>query len=190
MFYIGAPKELAIFQAFPIYVWALRELYILVAGGNTLQVKPNSPKNEKTGKEVVPASSEAWSSSNDGYTGTLRAHLLIAHLSTYIHIQYILVPILRHAQPLSYIHELFVPSLSPPSSLITTAMSASHHFLKWDLIMIIGSAFLAGIWDFDLGTKLKAIAWFVVATPILSPGTALAGVWAYREKVLKDMRGV
>lgn len=190
MFYIGGPRELAIFQALPIYVWALRELYILVRGGNTLQVPTKPPTNEKTGKEVVPTSSGTASTppSNDGFTETLRAHLLIAHLSTYIHVQFILIPVLLHANPLSYIQELFVPSFSPPPPLITTAMSATHHFLKWDLIMIIGSAFLAGIWDFDLGTKLKAVAWFVVATPLLSPGTALAGVWAYREKVLRDMR--
>lgn len=181
MFYIGGPRELAVFQAFPFYVFALRELYILARGEKTLQLSPKT--TEKSGK------GSAVTASNEGYTETLRAHLLIAHLSTYVHIQFILIPVVLHSNPLSYIHELFVPSVSPPSPLVTTAVSAAHHFLKWDLIIIMGSAFLAGIWDFDRKTKVKAVAWFVVATPILSPGTALAGVWAYREKVLKDMRG-
>lgn len=169
MFVLAGPREFALFQFMPVFVGALRYVYISIAG-------------RSSGKLLTKAQS------TEGYHATLRNMILLSIVSSSIHIQYILLPMLSHPTPMALFEALFVPSVSIPSPALTTAATAVHHFLQWDYIMILGSTFLAGIWDFDIIKKVQLTIWFAVAAVCLGPGAALAGVWAYREKVMREYR--
>ncbi|KAG8993381.1 hypothetical protein FRB93_001994 [Tulasnella sp. JGI-2019a] len=170
MYAISSPRALAVFQFFPLYVSALRYIYTSVLGRSHRQ-------QPLTKTETIK-----------GYTVTLRTLAVVGIVSAYFHIQYILLPIISHSTPLTHFKHLYVPSITSPSPATTTAITAVHHILQWDNILILGSMFLAGIWDFDLATKFKVILWSFGVGVALGPGAALAGVWAYRQSVIRDMQ--
>ncbi|KAG8851391.1 hypothetical protein FRB96_009228 [Tulasnella sp. 330] len=169
MYALATPREFALFQFMPIYVGVLRYIYISITGSSN--GKPLT-KNQTT----------------EGYHATLRNFILLSIVSSFIHIRYVLLPIISHPTPMAYFEAFYVPSISIPSPAVTTAATAVHHFLQWDYILILGPTFLAGIWDFDIIKKVQLTAWFIQASVVLGPGAALAGVWAYREKVMQEYR--
>ncbi|KAG8985266.1 hypothetical protein FRB94_005229 [Tulasnella sp. JGI-2019a] len=170
MYTLRRPRELALFQFMPVFVAALRFVYIGVAGRSTNRLAPTKAR-------VIA-----------GYSTTLRIFAILALITSYFHIQYVLLPVLSHPQPLAYLQELYIPSVSIPSPALTTARTAAHHFLQWDQILILGPTILAGLWDFSLMKKVYLVLLAVPACVVLGPGAALAGVWAYREKVMNVMR--
>lgn len=54
--------------------------------------------------------------------------------------------------------------------------------------MIFLTSFVAGAWDFSLLEKAVGTIWYIVAFVALSPGSAVAGVWMWREKRLREKR--
>jgi len=74
---------------------------------------------------------------------------------------------------------------SNPSSISTSTVFLLHNFLKWDVVFFVGSFALASLW-FARNFKelLGFVLWYVLATPIFGPASAVTGVFIYDEAIL------
>jgi len=172
MFVIGGWTEVATFQFFPIFVWALRAGYQFVFEESDQAAKSKSAEVDD----------------NEGYLHTQLVYFILSAASAGVHVYYVVRPAVASNEPLEYFRQFFVPWLATPGPEHADIQNAVFHLFQWDLIVIMGSAFLAGVWDLSWSDIEVAAFWFVQGTVMLGPGTALAGVWAYRELLMKNSR--
>jgi len=79
---------------------------------------------------------------------------------------------------------LFVPSLAAPDISSTTPAGVLE-FIQWDFILAAFSAFLVSFWIAKSILQFAVMTvWFVVAGVLFGIGSALVGVFAWREGVL------
>ncbi|KIK92017.1 hypothetical protein PAXRUDRAFT_148219 [Paxillus rubicundulus Ve08.2h10] len=77
---------------------------------------------------------------------------------------------------------MVVPSLGALDPTATSLAENVVAFLKWDFIIGAGSTMLSTLWMADDFVQCLAIVlWHGVATVLLGPGAAVAGVWLWRE---------
>jgi len=82
------------------------------------------------------------------------------------------------------INALFVPSLAAPNPS-STIQAGVLDFIQWDVIIASLSTFLAALWTTESFTQIAVmIPWFAIVGVVLGPGSALVGVFAWREAQL------
>jgi hypothetical protein len=83
------------------------------------------------------------------------------------------------------LNALFVPSFAAPDAS-STVQAGVLDFIQWDVIIVLLSTFLASLWTAKTITQFAVmVSWFAVAGVLLGPGSALVGVFAWREGMLK-----
>jgi hypothetical protein len=117
-----------------------------------------------------------------GYQTIQGTYIFLFFLSAMPHI-YLLGPSIvggDHAK----LKALFVPSLTAPDISSTTPAGVLE-FLQWDFILAALSAFLASFWIAKSIMQFAVMTvWFLTASVLFGIGSALVGVFAWREGVL------
>jgi hypothetical protein len=163
MLTMNSPWFTAIWQVFPLWMFIAQHAY--------LWIRPRHPQS--------------------GYRTIQGTYIFLFFLSAMPHI-YLLGPAIvagDHAK----LRALFVPSLAAPDISSTTSAGVLE-FIQWDFILAAFSAFLVSFWIAKSILQFAAMTvWFVVAGVLFGMGSALVGVFAWREGVLNtgvDEEGV
>ena len=86
---------------------------------------------------------------------------------------------------------MFVPVVDGFDPAATTLVGGVLQFIKWDLILGLGSVILATFWMADSVLSLVGIlAWHGVANIAFGPAAAIAGVFLWRERRLNGQSQV
>ena len=103
---------------------------------------------------------------------------------------------------LVHMYEHYVPpSFAIPSPEETTAITGVKHFVQFDVLIVFGSVWVAGIWDLalrhrELCKETKGVVVYVASVTTLlltlglffGPGVATACLFAWREKFMESAR--
>jgi hypothetical protein len=82
---------------------------------------------------------------------------------------------------------LFVPSVAAPDTS-STVQAAVLDFIRWDLAFVTLSTFMACVWVAKTITQVAVIiVWLMVASVVFGLGSAVVGVFAWRERVLNTV---
>ncbi|KIJ17068.1 hypothetical protein PAXINDRAFT_130597 [Paxillus involutus ATCC 200175] len=80
---------------------------------------------------------------------------------------------------------MVVPSLGALDPAATSLTEGVAAFMKWDIIIGAGSTMLSTLWMAgDLVQCLAIVLWYGVATVLIGPGAAIAGVLLWKEAKL------
>lgn len=80
---------------------------------------------------------------------------------------------------------MFVPAVGVLDPATMSLTDGVLEFIKWDMILGVGSVILATFWMADSVLRLVGIlVWYGVATIVLGPAAAIAGVLLWRERRL------
>lgn len=154
MLTMNSPWFTAIWQVFPLWMFIAQHAY--------LWIRPRHPQS--------------------GYRTIQGTYIFLFFLSAMPHI-YLLGPAIvagDHAK----LRALFVPTLAAPDISSTTSAGVLE-FIQWDFILAAFSAFLVSFWIAKSILQFAAMTvWFVVAGVLFGIGSALVGVFAWREGVL------
>jgi len=148
------PWVTAIWQPFPLWMFIAQHAYLIARSGH----------------------------SQSGYQTVQTTYIILFLLSAIPHI-YLLGPTIVAADHARF-KALFVPSLAAPDAS-STVQAAVLDFIQWDVVFVSLSTFLASLWTAKSITQFVAmIVWFVVAGAVFGLGSALVGVFAWRERLL------
>lgn len=102
-------------------------------------------------------------------------------LSALLHAVYVW-PVLTDSVALQ---TMFVPAVGVLDPATMSLTDGVLEFIKWDMILGVGSVILATFWMADSVLRLVGIlVWYGVATIVLGPAAAIAGVLLWRERRL------
>ncbi|KAF9228790.1 hypothetical protein BS17DRAFT_772516 [Gyrodon lividus] len=115
---------------------------------------------------------------DSGHRTVMATFALVFVASAAVHAAYVW-PLL---QDWALLRAMVVPSLGaldPAASSLTEGVVA---FIKWDIVIGAGSIMLSTLWMAnDIIQFLAIVLWYGVATVLLGPGAAIAGVLLWRE---------
>lgn len=87
------------------------------------------------------------------------------------------------------IKQLVIPSMHPLSASEATLALGVHNFLKWDAASAFLSSMIATLWFAEDIRQVRHLCiWYILATIILGPGAAIAGIFYLRESILEKKR--
>ena len=114
---------------------------------------------------------------------TIHATYISLFLFSAIPHVYFMVPIII-AGDYARFQSLYLPSLAVPD-VSSTVQVVVLDVIQWDLIFFSASTILASLWTAKSATQFFGIIiWSGVASIAFGPGAAIAGAFAWREKML------
>jgi hypothetical protein len=166
MYWTAEPRVVAAWQVFP--VWISIVFYL------TKFVRRSSKRTVASGYHVTQST------------------LFLGFLtSAVVHWKIVILSTLQSEDPLRTALDVFIPYLYAPPPSQTTSVSAAGQLLRWDAIFIVLSGLAAGfysLWVLDFRGLFRGFLGVIVGTLLFGPGSAVAGLWMWREKCLKDGR--
>ncbi|KAF8841988.1 hypothetical protein BDN67DRAFT_430936 [Paxillus ammoniavirescens] len=116
-----------------------------------------------------------------GHRTVMATFALVFVASAAVHVMY-MWPLLGDWEALRV---MVVPSLGALDPAATSLTEGVVEFIKWDFITAAGPTMLSTLWMASNFVQcLTVVLWYGIATVLLGPGTAIAGVLLWREERL------
>ena len=163
MLILQNPVVTAAWQIFPVWMWMARATYLFIRPSSRRSARYNTPS---------------------GYWAVQTTFIFAFIVSAISHIA-----VIRAANDLTLLRDLYVPPIAPPDPVTTTLQLAVHVTLQWDNVFTLGSCLLGTLWFARNAKQTVLIAlWNAIATVVVGPGAAVSGVLLWRERALNGAR--
>lgn len=121
--------------------------------------------------------------SSNGYKTVQALYGIIFVGSAVMHLSYV-TPIMFDNKLMAH---LFIPGLAVPNPKTTTLQAGVLDFIQWDYVFASITALLGCLWTAQSFTQaFGMLLWFIASSATIGPGSALAGVLAWREKKINS----